>query len=347
MASYSYSGNNDFRGYVASNYKPLLGFVGNDGGVNWDALNKAGGVDLNSGKYASSYDTHATANLISKIYKDFQTGYTNDLKTTANSSNSAAAAAIAALSAQPKLPKFDYAGSYAQAGQTAASTVNPVYQDKLNQYLAKAQAALGQKTTDVSRSKEDIATALAQALEDSATSRTRTNEDATTQLGDVTANEGSFQRQEGRQYDAARMALLGQTGNAGLTESGIGQGQIESANVDRNLASEDQTRTFGNQKRDIQTVATRTLADLDKGDVRSKGGAQRSTENQDIDLNNFIQNANLDEQGFRAGNEAERVGAINSATQSAYQSIVAQTIAALSGSGARAQDIALFKQVYG
>ncbi len=253
----------------------------------------------------------------------------------------------AQLAAQPKLPKFDYAGSYANAQATAANTVNPVYQDKLNQYLSKAQAALGQKQVDVSRNKEDIQTSLTQALQDSQTNRQQTNEDVATKLGDIGANEGSYQIQEGRQFDAARTALLGDVANSGLTESGIGQGKINNATVDRNNASADQVRTFDNQKRDTNLFQTRTLADLDKSDTRAKGGADRSTQAQDIDLNNFIQNSQLDEQGFRANNEMDRVGAVNSATQSAYQNIVAQTIAALSGGGARAQDVALFKQVYG
>jgi hypothetical protein len=352
----NYSGNNDFRGYVSylakndsnavnrQGYSNLLGIIGNDGGINFTNFK---GLDTPFGYSVGSNGGSKLQADVTKLYNQYMTSYKNDLKGTANSSNNAVAAAIAALNAQPKLPKFDYAGSMARAGATAASTVNPVYQDKLNQYLAKAQAALGQKTVDVTRNKEDIGTALAAALEDSATSRTRTNEDTTTQLGDVAANENSWQRQEGRQFDAARMALLGSTADAGLTESGIGQGQVASAVTDRNLASEDQTRTFNNQRRDIQTVGSRTLQDLDKSDVREKAGSQRATENQDIDLNNFIQNSSLDEQSFRASNEAERVGAINSATQSAYSQIVAQTIQALAGSGARAQDIGLFKQVYG
>jgi hypothetical protein len=352
----NYIGNNDFRGYVSylakndpnsinrQGYSNLLGIIGNDGGINFTNFK---GLDTPFGYSVGANGGQRLQSDVNALYKKYMDSYKADLASTANSSNNAYAAAIAALNAQPKLPKFDYSGSMARAGQTAASTVNPVYQDKLNQYLAKAQAALGQKQVDVSRNKEDIATALASALEDSATSRTRATEDQTTQLGDITDNENSWQRQEGRQFDAARMALLGDTANAGLTESGIGQQQEANAVTDRNLASEDQTRTFNNQRRDVNTVASRTLADLDTSDTRERAGSQRATENQDIDLNNFIQNASLDEQSFRASNEAERVSAINSATQSAYQNIVAQTIQALTGQGARAQDIALFKQVYG
>lgn len=352
----NYIGNNDFRGYVSylakndpntvnrQGYKNLLGIVGNDGGINFTNFK---GLDTPFGYSIGANGGEKLKQDVNKLYKQYMDSYKADLKSTADSSNSAVAAAIAALNAQPRLPSFDYSGSMAKAGQTAVSKVNPVYQDKLNQYLAKAQADLGQKQVGVTRNKEDIATALATALEDSATGRTRTVEDQTTQLGDIGANENSWQRQEGRQFDAARMALIGDVANSGLAESGIGQQQVGNAVTDRNLASEDQTRTFNNQRRDVNTVATRTLQDLDKGDVREKAGSQRATENQDIDLNNFIQNASLDEQSFRAGNEAERVNAINSATQSAYQQIVAQTIQALTGKGARSQDIALFKQVYG
>lgn len=254
---------------------------------------------------------------------------------------------MAQLAAQPKLPSFNYGASMASAQATAANTVNPVYQDKLNQYLAKAQATLGQKTTDVTRKKEDIATALAQALQDSELGRQRATEDNTNAMGDITANENSWQRQEGRQFDTARTGLLVDTANKGLTESGLGQGVVDSAVTDRNLASADQVRGFDNQKRDTETLFNRKLSDINTSDERSRGSAQRSTQDQEIDLNNFIQNANLDEQSFRANNELDRIDAINNATQSAYQQIVAQAIQALSGSGARPQDIALFKQVYG
>lgn len=351
MASYNYSGNNDFRGYLAGDATRswALDYAGNDGGVNMDKLNKAGGVSRAyqaNGSPVSALPS-AASKIIQDLYRQYTGLYNNDLKASAGSASNAAASAIAALTAQPKLPKFDYAGSYARAGATAASTVNPVYQDKLNQYLEKARTALGQKNVDIARKKEDITTALQQSLEDSATGRTRTTEDTTTKIGDITANENSFQRQEGRQFDAARTALLGDVANAGLTESGIGQGKVADAVVDRNLASEDQVRTFDNSKRDANTFMTRTLADLDKSDTRETGGATRAKEGQDIDLNNFIQNSQLEEKSFRTENEAQRIGAINDATQSAYQSILAQTIQSLAGRGTKAADIALFKQVYG
>lgn len=270
-----------------------------------------------------------------------------DLQKSLAGYDSTTAALRAQLAAQPRLPTFDYSANYARAQSTAASTVNPVYEDKLNQYLKGKQLKINQQTETSTRNKEDIGTALAQALEDAATERNRTSEDTETTLGDITANEGSFQRQEGRQFDAARTALLGDVANAGLTESGLGQGSVATATTDRNLASEDQTREFNNQRRDTNTAFTRKMSDLDKVEGRQKGSSARKTEDEDIALRNFIDNQNYDEELFRVQNETERAGAINSATQSAYDRIIAQTIASLAGSGSRAQDIALFKQVYG
>lgn len=257
------------------------------------------------------------------------------------------AATQAQLAAQPKLAKFDVAGSYTRAGQTAASTVNPVYTDKLNQYLQQSQAKIRQNTVETDVKKADIQSALQQALEDNSITRGRTTEDVTNKLGDIENTEDTFQRQEGRQFDRARTALLGNVANSGLTESGIGQGAVADAVTDRNIASDAQTTEFNNQRRDTELFKTRTLADLDKSDTRQTGGATRQTESQDRALRDYIENAGLEEQGFRAENELNRVTAVSQATTSAYQQLVAQAVAALAGSGARAQDIALFKQVYG
>ena len=273
--------------------------------------------------------------------------YIADLKTQTEALMRQTNSMNAELAARPKLPSFNYADTYSRAQNTAASTVNPIYTDKLNKYLEGKRIRSGQKTTEIERNKQDIATALQQSIEDTNLARGRTEEDATMRMGDITSNENSFQRNEGRQFDQARSALLGDVANAGLTESGVGQNIVQNAVTDRNLASEDQTREFNNARRDTEVFRTRTLADLDTTSAREQGAATRRTEGEDISLRNFIENENFDEGQFRLTNEAERIGSINAATNDAYNKILAQTIASLAGSGARAQDIALFKQIYG
>jgi hypothetical protein len=290
---------------------------------------------LNTGSKSSSSAPTALDKEIARLNAELK-GY-----------SAQAAALQAQLALQPKLPTFDYSANWAKAQSQAAKTVNPVYQDKLNRYLAKKNLSIKQQRTTTTRNKQDIQTALEQALEDTATGRVRTNEDADTKIGDITATENSWQRQEGRMFDQARAALLGEVANAGLTESGLGQGQVQNAVTDRNLASEDQVREFTNDKRDVETFRTRTLADLDTTDTRERGGAARKTEDQDIALRDFIDTKNLEERDTRADLELERTGAIRSATQSAFDKILANTIQSLASSGARAQDIALFKEIYG
>jgi len=257
------------------------------------------------------------------------------------------AALLSQIEQRPRLPQFDYAANMAKARGTAASTVNPVYQDKLNRYLEKQKVSRNQETVARQRNKQDIATSLTQSIEDIALNRGRTNEDATNKITDITNTENSWQRQEGRQFDQAREALLGNVAEAGLTESGLGQGTIQNAVTDRNLASADQVREYDTAKRDTEIFRTRTLADLDSTETRERGGATRRTENEDIALRDFIEMQGVDERDTRANLEMERTSAIDNAAQSAYQKLVASTKQSLAQSGARAQDIALFEQVYG
>lgn len=253
----------------------------------------------------------------------------------------------AQFAAQPKLPKFDYSANYTQAQNTAASTWNPVYTNRLNTYLEGKKLKIAQNKDQTAANKRDIDAALNQALEDSLLGRERTTEDADTQIGDINAAEGSFQRQEGRQFDAARSALLGDVADAGLTESGLGQGIVQDAVTDRNLASEDQVREFDQGRRDTEVFRTRTLADLDTSDERERGSAANRTADEDRLLQDFIETQDYEERVYRAQNELDRIMSVNQGTNDAFNTILAQTIQALAGQGYSDRDIAYFKQVYG
>lgn len=67
--SFSYIGNPDFRGYIAANAPEFLPFVGNDGGINQAALNKAGGVEDDQLK--QSLNVAGAANAINGLYSTF------------------------------------------------------------------------------------------------------------------------------------------------------------------------------------------------------------------------------------------------------------------------------------
>ncbi|HET8708927.1 MAG TPA: hypothetical protein VFL85_01460 [Candidatus Saccharimonadales bacterium] len=254
---------------------------------------------------------------------------------------------LAQLAAQPKLPYYNTTAALTSAQKKATSLVNPVYVDNLNRYLAKQQAGIGQQTELTGLNKKSLQTALEQTLQDTELNKQRTQEDLTTKLGDINQTETNYQTDEGAAFDKARTALLGNIANSGLTTSGIGQQQEAQAITDRNQASKEQTQQFSNQRRDVNTLATRTFADLETGATRAKSDTTAKQHVEDVNLKDYIQNAKLDEKDFRASNEQARLDAVAKATGQQYQAGLAKFIAGLIGSGARAQDIALAKSVYG
>jgi hypothetical protein len=249
--------------------------------------------------------------------------------------------------AQPKLPVYNTAAAYANAQKAATSAVDPVYQDKLSQYLQQEQLTTAQNTTAEQNAEADAASTLSNQTTDNATNRTRTAADEVTNTGDVNQNETNVQADTGTAFDRARTALLGGVANAGLTTSGIGSQKAGQAIADRNQSEGEQTQSFDNSRRDIHTAATRTFEDLATSDTRNTSAAATTTARAKQGLQDYIDNAALGEQSFRTQNEQERQGAIESATNSQYQQGVQQFIASLIGSGARAQDVALASQVYG
>lgn len=257
----------------------------------------------------------------------------------------ALAAAQAQAAAQPKLIK--YGGTYADAQKQVQGTVDAVYQDKLNQYLQQEQLTTTQETRKAGETQADIAGNLVNQTADNATNRKRTGEDQTTKLGDVGTSETNYQADSGTAFDQARTALLGSIANSGLTTSGIGQGKVASSTAQRNQGDMEQTQQFDANRRDINTNATRTFEDLATSDTRNTQAAATGTARSKQGLQDYIDNANLAEQGFRTDNETSRQGALQIATNDQYQTGVRNFIASLVGSGARAQDIAATASIYG
>lgn len=253
----------------------------------------------------------------------------------------------AQLAAQPRLPYYNTSASWAQAQAAAQGVVDPVYTDKLNQYLQSESLGVSQEQQKEANNQSDIQTTLDQTLADIATNRQRTTQDQTTNLGDVATNESNYQTNEGTQFDSARSALLGNIANSGLTTSGLGRGQETQAITNRNVASGQQEQQFEGQRRDINTSANRTFEDLATGEERGTAAAATGTTRSKQAVQDYIDTANLDEQSFRTNNEADRLSALAGESTNQYKLQVSNFIAGLIGSGARPQDIALAQQIYG
>lgn len=251
------------------------------------------------------------------------------------------------IAQQPKLPYFDTSANWAKAQSAVTGSVHDVYNDKLNSFLAKQALTQKQKTEDTNANINQLDLSLSRSLADNAETRTQTDEDVTNKLGDIGANENSFQTQEGNSFDKARTALLGTIANSGLTESGIGRGQEASAITDRNLSSADQVREFNNQRRDTNIFKERTFGDLEKSDTRNTEDTATSKAMDTKQLQDYIDTAKLTENDFRTDNETAMQNELYSATSKQAGINVNDFIASLVASGARPQDIALAKSIYG
>jgi hypothetical protein len=250
------------------------------------------------------------------------------------------------IDAMPKLPTYNTSDAWARAGSTAAASVNPVYQDKLNNKLAEFQAGIRQKQTQVTRGKEDLDTKLTQDIEDITTNKTRTAEDTAGKIAESQYQEGRFQDIEGTQFDKENRQARTDLAAAGLTESGLGQQKLEEQEASRNESSTDQVRTFKNEQQAQELFKTRTFEDLGKTQTRKTDLTAREKGDLDIQLGDYIENTNIAETQYRWQNESERLDALFGAQQNAYNNDIRQFLAGLQGQGWRAQDIQLANQVY-
>lgn len=319
-------------------------------GADGNVYQRIGNSVKNQGKLIKDYGNGFDAQYLSAQSKRIDDP-NPPTPSAADAINSAAQKQIAALqqqlAAMPKLPVYNTADAWSRAQSKAGSVVNPVYQDKLNNQLAIYNAKRTQESQITTRSKEDLDTNYGQLLEDTATERGRTAEDVATNLNEINYQEGQFQDQEGKQFDTQNRADRVALAEAGLSQSGLGAQKLENSVIDRNTMTDDQLRTFDNQKLAQQTVQKRAFEDLDRKDTRGAQLTERQKQDLDIQLENTLTNIQLDENVFRAGNEADRLGAMYTATQQAYNTDIRNWLASLSKQGWRAQDIALATQVYG
>jgi len=248
--------------------------------------------------------------------------------------------------ATPRLPFLDTASARATATSKAGSSVNPVYQDKLNNQLERYTLQRTQQTGQVDAAKAASDTDLRYTQEDIGTNRLRTDQDVNTAIDQSLYNEDQFQQTEGSEFDVNNRAARTALAEAGLTESGLGQQELEQTTLDRNRASNNQLKDFSDERATQNLFRTRTFEDLDvKG---NRAIELNDTTKQDLDrqLNDFISMQAQDERDFRLNNESDRQAALYDATNDIYSTDVQTWLAGLKDQGWRPQDIALAAQVY-
>lgn len=250
------------------------------------------------------------------------------------------------LAAQPRLPSFDILGNYNRAKVRATTDVTPLYEQKLNNFLQGQQVTKVQRTQQRDLSFANSEMSRTQTREDNETNRVRTGQDLANVLQQISQSRGEFLQDEGTQFDDARRGLQEEVAGAGGTDTGMGQQQIDRQLKDRNTSAARQIEEFRNNESAKKLLADRTLEDLATSDVRADEKKTMSDRATQIDFDAAMGQLANEEQSFRLQNDLDKALDIISRTQSYSQQGVAEFIANLAGSGARAQDIALAKQVY-
>lgn len=253
----------------------------------------------------------------------------------------------AALNAQPKLLQYDVLGNYNKAKSQATANVTPLYEQKLQQFLDQQAVDTANKQAAANLGFENNQIANTNTLADNATTRTRTGEDLISALQQIAQSRQQFLQDDGNQFDTARRALQSSIAAAGGTDTGLGQQQIDTQKTERNTNAGRQLDTLKQQDEAKKQIADRTLQDLATGDTRANQQKTQADKGVQLDLDSYLnQLPGLTDQ-FKLQNELDKSLDIATQTGDISKQLVNEWLNSQAANGARAQDIALAKQVYG
>lgn len=259
----------------------------------------------------------------------------NSATTAANNTSNQIAALLKSIQAEQQAntpgvaPSLNLNAINAQAQSSAASTVNPLYTQYLNQYLqeesANQTAAQAQNTLNIQGQQSALGNTLAQnTLSENAASRTN----ALTQ-GNINAQQQNYQLQSGNAQNQKLQALQGNIGTGNLSSSGLGQQQIYQAENAKNTADAAQAGQFQYQRDQGNLSAQDTFAQLAQSSAYATTAEGQQEAQTNFNLNDYLRQAAYSDSQYRQANESSRQLALTATTaQNEAQSIQQQLQAA-------------------
>ena len=250
------------------------------------------------------------------------------------------------LNSQPRNVSYDLAGSWNKAREMATQAVNPIYQQKMTDFVNRQTQELGRKQSDITSGKSALDTALNQLYQDTGVARRRTLEDTNTNIDDIRATQAFQDRQESLNFDAANRALTEGLGAGNMAESGLGQQQVQEAQQQRREMSNEAVRQMDNKVEAANTLMNRSFEDLDTKETR---GAESTTEQKqklDIDLERFIEDQAYTKDQQTKQWELDKAADIANKSVGTQRQLVDEWIASLAGKGYTAQEIANAASIY-
>ena len=246
----------------------------------------------------------------------------------------------------PRIARYDSMAGYNKAREMAAAAKNPIYNQKMTDFINRQNQLLTRQKTDVTNQKGALDQSLARLLEDSGVMRARATEDRDSNVEDIQATRAAEARAEGLDFDAAYRAMTEGLGAANMAESGLGQQQIGDAIAARNTMSNEQVRQTENKIDAQNTLLGRTFQDLEVSDPRNTEDTTAKKTQLDLDLERFIDDQAYDRDQFKKTNELDRQLAISQATSGYQRQLVDQWINSLAGAGYTAEEIGIAASIY-
>lgn len=296
----SYSGNNDFRGFLAKNFRYALDYTGNDGNVDINKVNGAG-ADTPYGSYAPGQGTKVAAD-IKRLYGNWQQANASPLY---NPTNYGAGG----YQAPAKAANFDVGGTFNSAYGEAAASQNPLYDKYLNQFLAEQTNKKAAQQHIFDQTTSNLDTALKNTQDANAIAQQRTGEDVARIEGQIATKSDQFQTDSGTQFANDRLQQSADLSKAGLT-GGIGAQKTEAVQTARNTQEARQGAEFDQQKQGQELSKARTFEDLARSNKLAGESTATGKANAQFDLDNWIEASKINEQQYRTKAEEERKAAI-------------------------------------
>ena len=246
----------------------------------------------------------------------------------------------------PRFINYDISASWNKAREMAANAVNPVYQQKLTDYVNRQKTELNRQQEDTATSKSQLDLALKQLYEDTGVERARTAEDTATNIKDIQDTRNYEARNEGLSFDTANRNLNESLGSAGMATSGLGQQAVQETQLARRDQSNEAIRQSTNSVEAQKTLMNRTFQDLITKEARGEESTTASKTKLDLDLERFIEDQQYDLDQQQKTLEISKQADIASKSIGLQSQLVDQWLASLSGQGYTADEISRAAAIY-
>lgn len=183
-------------------------------------------------------------------------------------------------------------------------------------------------------------------MQDTGLQRERTTEDTTTNIQDIQDTLAFNTRQESLNYDAASRALNEGLGAGNMEQSGLGQQQVQEANLARREQSNEVIRQSDNKIEAQNTLMNRTFEDLQIKETRSSEDTASGKQKLDLDLERFIEDQAYEKDQTQKDLDLKKAADIAQKSIGIQGQLVDQWIASLAGKGYTAQEIANAASIY-